>query len=184
MDLVRPESEHLASYAAALRSGWSPDTMRPATALDQLASLEEDPAAFLASMDDPQGKGPMVTLPDGSLAPRLPGFRRWMWDGEFCGSIGLRWQPGTTELPPRCLGHIGYAVVPWKRNLGYATQALRDLLPLAREQTLPFVDLTTQPDNVASQRVIVANGGVLVGEFVEPAEYGGDTGLLYRISLT
>jgi len=167
-----------------LRSGWSPDTMRPATALDQLASLEEDPAAFLASMDDPQGKGPMVTLPDGSLAPRLPGFRRWMWDGEFCGSIGLRWQPGTTELPPRCLGHIGYAVVPWKRNLGYATQALRDLLPLAREQTLPFVDLTTQPDNVASQRVIVANGGVLVGEFVEPAEYGGDTGLLYRISLT
>ena len=184
MDLVRPESEHLASYAAALRSGWSPDTMRPATAADQLASLEGDPAAFLASMDDPEGRGPLVTLPDGSLAPRLPGFRRWMWDGEFCGSIGLRWQPGTTELPPHCLGHIGYAVVPWKRNRGYATQALRDLLPLAWEQGLPFVELTTQPDNVASQRVIVANGGLLVGEFFEPVEYGGDTGLLYRIALT
>jgi len=184
MDLVRPESEHLASYAAALRSGWSPDTMRPATAADQLASLEDDPAAFLASMDDPEGRGPLVTLPDGSLAPRLPGFRRCMWDGEFCGSIGLRWQPGTTELPPHCLGHIGYAVVPWKRNRGYATQALRDLLPLAWEQGLPFVELTTQPDNVASQRVIVANGGLLVGEFFEPVEYGGDTGLLYRIALT
>jgi predicted acetyltransferase len=41
-----------------------------------------------------------------------------MWDGEFCGSIGLRWLPGTEELPPHCLGHIGYAVVPWKRRLG------------------------------------------------------------------
>ena len=184
MDLVRPESGHLASYAAALRSGWSPDTMRPATAADQLASLQDDPVAFLASMDDPQGRGPRVTLPDGSVVPRLPGLRRWMWDGEFCGSIGLRWQPGTTDLPPHCLGHIGYAVVSWKRNRGYATQALGDLLPLAREQALPFVELTTQPDNVASQRVILANGGVLVGEFIEPAAYGGDTGLLYRISLT
>ena len=156
----------------------------PVIEVDQLASLQDDPVAFLASMDDPQGRGPRVTLPDGSVVPRLPGLRRWMWDGEFCGSIGLRWQPGTTELPPHCLGHIGYAVVPWKRNRGYATQALRDLLPLAWEQGLPFVELTTQPDNVASQRVILANGGVLVGEFIEPAAYGGDTGLLYRISLT
>ena len=27
--------------------------------------------------------------------PRLPSYRLWMWDGEFAGSISLRWQPGT-----------------------------------------------------------------------------------------
>jgi predicted acetyltransferase len=39
-----------------------------------------------------------------------------MWDGDFAGAINLRWQPGTAELPPHCLGHIGYGVVPWKRG--------------------------------------------------------------------
>jgi len=35
-----------------------------------------------------------------------------MWDGEFCGQIAFRWQPGTEALPPHCLGHVGYSVVP------------------------------------------------------------------------
>ena len=183
MDLVRPESGHLASYAAALRSGWSPDTMRPATAADQLASLEDDPAAFLASMDDPEGRGPLVTLPDGSLAPRLPGFRRWMWDGEFCGSIGLRWQPGSPELPPYCLGHIGYGVVPWKQRRGYATEALRQMLPLSAAIGLPYAEITTDPANVASQRVIERCGGVLVERFTMPPTSGGGVGLRYRVAL-
>ncbi|WP_227753687.1 MULTISPECIES: GNAT family N-acetyltransferase [Ramlibacter] len=85
-----------------------------------------------------------------------------MWDGEFCGNIDLRWQIGTTELPPHFHGHIGFGVVPWKRGLGYAKSALAQLLPEAASLGLPFVDLTTDPHNFASQRVIVANGGVLV----------------------
>jgi predicted acetyltransferase len=111
-------------------------------------------------MEDREAKGPPVTLPDGSTAKRVPGFKRWMWDGEFCGSIGLRWQPGTTALPPHCLGHIGYAVVPWKQGRGYAKSALSLILREAREVGLPYVEITTDPDNIASQRVITANGGV------------------------
>lgn len=45
------------------------------------------------------------------LVNRLPSFLRLIWDGEFYGSIGLRWQQGTTELPLHCLGRIGNAVV-------------------------------------------------------------------------
>jgi len=71
-----------------------------------------------------------------------------MWDGEFCGSIGFRWQPGTTALPPYCLGHIGYSAVPWKRGNGYATTALRLLLSDARARGLAFVELTTDADNI------------------------------------
>jgi predicted acetyltransferase len=133
MQLVRPGPEHLASYIAALERGWSADNERGVEATrEELSRIHADAAAFLASMEDREAKGPPVTLPDGSAAKRLPGFRRWLWDGEFCGSIGLRWQPGTTALPPHCLGHIGYAVVPWKQRLGYAKLALRLILPEAK----------------------------------------------------
>ena len=106
-----------------------------------------------------------------------------MWDGQFCGSIGFRWQRGTEALPPTCLGHIGYTVVPWKRRRGYATQALRELLPDARAEGLRYVEITTQPDNVPSQRVILANGGVLVEEFVTTAALGGTRKVRYRVPL-
>jgi hypothetical protein len=43
-------------------------------------------------------------------------------------------------------------VVPWKQRLGYATRALAQLLPEARSVGLPFVDITTEPENIASQR--------------------------------
>jgi predicted acetyltransferase len=185
MQLVRPGPEHLASYVAALERGWSADNERGVDAArEELSRIHADAAAFLASMEDREAKGPPVTLPDGSTAERLPGFRRWLWDGEFCGSIGLRWQPGTTALPPHCLGHIGYAVVPWKQRLGYAKSALRLILPEAKAVGLPYVEITTDPDNIASQRVIEANGGILVERFIKPQQFGCKPGLRFRITFT
>ena len=185
MQLVRPGPEHLASYVAALEYGWSADNERGVDAArEELARIQADAAAFLASMEDREAKGPAITLPDGSAAKRLPGFKRWLWDGEFCGSIGLRWQPGTTALPPYCLGHIGYSVVPWKQRLGYAKSALRLILPEAKAVGLPYVEITTDPDNIASQRVIEANGGILVEHFIKPQQFGCKPGLRFRITFT
>jgi len=106
-----------------------------------------------------------------------------MWDGEFCGVIGFRWQPGTTELPPHCLGHIGYSIVPWKRGRGYATRALALLLADIREEGLPYVELTTDTTNIPSQRAILANGGKVVEQFNKPLAYGGAASLRFRIPL-
>jgi predicted acetyltransferase len=185
MQLVRPGPEHLASYVAALERGWSADNERGVEAArEELSRIHADAAAFLASMEDREAKGPPITLPDGSAAKRLPGFRRWLWDGEFCGSIGLRWQPSTTALPLHCLGHIGYAVVPWKQHRGYAKSALRLILPEARAVGLPYVEITTDPDNIASQRVIEANGGILVEPFIKPQQFGCKPGLRFRIMFT
>ncbi len=182
IELRKPTLVELPAYAAALRRGWSPDNVRgKAAADDHLRRIGEDAAAFVASLDDPEAKGPPFAAPDGTLIPRLPGFNRWLWDGDFCGTINLRWQCGTSALPPHILGHIGYAVVPWKRGRGHATEAVRQLLPEASVLCLPFIEITTDPENVASQRVIEKAGGVLFEHYTQPAAYGSRAGLRYRI---
>jgi predicted acetyltransferase len=181
MELRWPDGEMLPSYTEALERGWSPNTLTP-TNDEELETIRRGPAQFVESLVNLEATG-TVTLPDGSSARRIPGYRKWMWDGEFCGSIGLRWQPGTAELPTHVLGHIGYTVVSWKRRRGYATEALRLLLPEAAAQGLPYVEITTDTDNVASQRVITANGGELVEEFVSPASHGARPTFRYRIAL-
>jgi predicted acetyltransferase len=183
MGLVWPGSEHLPSYVAALERGWSPNSLRPSAGVEELLHIEADPELFLSQMVDRDAKGPPVTLPDGTTVPRLPGYRRWIWDGEFCGTVGFRWQPGTTALPPHCLGHVGYAVVPWKRRRGYATRALALLLEDVRSEGLEFVELTTEVSNVASRRVIESNGGVLIERFRPGLAYGLLEDFRFRIYL-
>jgi predicted acetyltransferase len=186
MALVVPAEPFLPGYVAALKRGWSADNVRAsAAAEEELARIAQDPARFLQEKaDDRAAKGGPVKLPDGSVVPRLPGFVRWIWDGAFCGSIGFRWQPGTSALPPHSLGHIGYAVVPWKRNRGYATGALALMLEAATAEGLPYVELTTDIDNTASQSVALANGAEFIERFQKPAQYGaGLQGHRYRIML-
>jgi predicted acetyltransferase len=183
MELVWPAQEYLSSYVYALEQGWSPDNLRPEASLEEREYIAENPGRFLGEQVDRDGKGPPVTLPGGGIVPRLPGFHKWMWDGEFCGTIGFRWQKGTTELPPYCLGHIGYSVVPWKQGRGYATRALGLMLTEAKHEGLAFVEITTDATNIASQRVIEKNGGELLHRFFKPAEYGGAESLRFRIPL-
>ncbi len=181
--LVTPAPEYLTSYRAALETGWSPDNTRAVAAQEEMARLDADPDAFAASLTDREARGGDITLADGSRVRRLPGFRRWLWDGAFCGSFGLRWQAGTEALPPHVLGHIGYAVVPWKRQQGMATEGLRQMLVLAAQEGLRYVELTTDPDNIPSQKVILSNGGALVERFIKGPEYGHAPSFRYRIGL-
>ena len=184
MELRWPGADELPSYVDALERGWSPNTMDPEAGRRQLAEIRDDPDGFLASLVmNPGSTGTPITLPDGSVVRRIPGYDRWIWDGEFCGRIGFRRQPGTEELPPHVFGHVGYAVVPWKRRRGYATEALRMLLGEIAGEGLRWVEVTTDPDNIASRRVVEANGGRLVERFVYPPAIGRGTGLRYRVGL-
>jgi len=178
LQLVEPSVEYLPAYAQALECGWSPNNVRDVSA-ENLVAIRADGVAFIASLLSQTGT---VTLPDGTQIPKLPSRVRWMWDGAFAGQIGLRWQPGTDGLPSHVLGHFGYAVVPWKRRRGYATEALRMMLVEARAVGLGSVEITADKGNIASCRVIEANGGSFVEEFFEP-HYGEDVRLRYRIDL-
>jgi predicted acetyltransferase len=185
MELVVPALDRLTGYAEALKRGgfWPDNIRREASAREELEKIAADPGAFVASLDDREAKGGPITLPDGTQVTRLPGYRRWMWDDGFCGTIGFRWQPGSSALPAYVLGHIGYAVPPWRRGRGYATRALALLLPEARKEGLTSVDLTTDPDNLPSQKVITNNGGVLVERFYKTEGHGGGEALRWRIFL-
>jgi predicted acetyltransferase len=177
---AEPQLAMLASYVDALKQGWSPNTIVNVS-VEQLADIAADPKAFLAVHADAREPGTR-TLADGRVVPVLPMRVRWIWDGTFCGAINLRWQPGTEDLPDYVSGHIGYSVVPWKQGHGLAKKALRHMLLEAREVHLKHVELTTDEDNVASQRVILANGGQFV-QSEPPTAFISTTKHRYRINL-
>jgi len=183
MELVRPAAEHLESYLVALDRVSAMDEPFFKMYQRELAEIAEDSASFLESLDDLEARRPPIELPNGSIIPRIPSITRWMWDGEVCGSAQLRWLPKTTDLPPYCLGHISYAVFPWKRQMGYASAALAQILPSARDLGMEFVEVVADVENVLSQKVIVRNGGKLVEEFMKPVLSGGGQAFRYRISL-
>lgn len=174
--LLPPGLDRLAGYAAALAAGWSPDTSQDVSA-SHLAALRRNPHAFLFDLTRQDGT---VVQASGRRVRRLPGRVYWLDDGEFCGIINLRYLPGTDALPDYVSGHIGYAVVPWKRRRGYATSALGLILPVAGEVGLRRIEITCDDDNEPSRRVIEKNGGRLIAR---RPEAGGVTKLVFRIDL-
>jgi predicted acetyltransferase len=184
IELLRPTTALLASYVSALEAGWSPDNVRKEVAArEQLHAIKLDAGAFVDGLDDSTASGGPIPLPDGSTIARLPSIVRWIWDGDFSGAIGFRWQAGTTELPANVLGHIGFSVVPWKRGNGYAKQALNLMLDEVRLHGLSYVELTVDPENIASQRVTAACNGVLIERFKKTSAYGFAETFRYRIEL-
>lgn len=100
----------------------------------------------------------------GPASGRVPQTYYFLWDGdEIVGVFKLRHRLND-ELRQRC-GHVGYSIHPNLRGRGYATAGLSRLIKEARrivqEDTLL---LFTEAANIASQRVIVANGGVCTSD--------------------
>ncbi|AXA38733.1 GNAT family N-acetyltransferase [Rhizobium leguminosarum] len=165
--LLQPDLENLSGFEAALAAGWSPDPRRAgneAHVHGELQRLRQNRLGFLHDL-----------IPDGrqragSGSPPLTTRLFWIWDGEFCGSISLRFQAGTEELPPEVSGHVGYSVVPWKQRNGHATTALSLLMAVASKEGLDRLVVLCNEDNDASRRVIERNGGELFMRGPHPSD--------------
>ncbi len=85
---------------------------------------------------------------------------------EYIGSINIRHE--LTDWLRRFGGHIGYAIRPKRRRMGYGTLMCKLALEEARAIGLDRVLITCDADNPGSRRIIEANGGVFENEVPQP----------------
>ena len=79
-------------------------------------------------------------------------------EDEIVGRLSLRHH--LNDFLARIGGHIGYGVIPSHRKKGYATEMLRQALPICLSLGLDKVLITCDVDNVGSRKVIEGCGGV------------------------
>ncbi len=146
-----PEEPRLVWPTTAVRTsylvGEQADCLVRGTPTDWLRAASEDFGAFVA-----RGRGVQIRW-------GVPSTVFWYVSGEYyLGTLVVRHRL-TAELA-EAGGHVGYHVVfPWRRQ-GHATRMLAAGLAECRQLGLSRVLLTCDPDNEASRRVILANGGV------------------------
>ncbi len=146
-------------------------------------SYEQSPAQYFARLNDLKG-GWEFKQKDGTVRTGLPQITRWSFiDEVMVGTINLRWQNGTNELPEYVIGHIGYQIFPKYRGLGLATQQLTLMKELAKEVGLDLLYISHRIENLASQKVILRNGGIFIEDITVLPEHGGWKGKSYKIPL-
>ena len=90
---------------------------------------------------------------------RVPSIQFVSFDdiGNALGFLNLRLRLNEGLL--NHAGHIGYSIRPSERGKGYAKEALRQGLQIAKEKNIKRALVTCSTENPASRAVILANGG-------------------------
>ncbi|MBR5767566.1 MAG: GNAT family N-acetyltransferase [Clostridia bacterium] len=98
-------------------------------------------------------------------------------DGRLVGTINVRWDLNEEMLA--YAGHIGYGIRPSERRKGYNKINLYFALGEARKQGLGEVIVGCSAKNVGSERTILALGGVLEHDGIDP--HNGEITRVYSI---
>ena len=118
-----------------------------------------------------------INIPEGWV----PDSTFWLVQGQYIlGVCDIRHH--LTNALQDFGGHIGYSVRPGERNKGYGTLMLKLAKEKARQLGLDRMRITCAKTNIASQRVIQKNGGVLESESY--SEKGGRITQRYWITIS
>lgn len=109
------------------------------------------------------------TCPEGRVPSNIFIAVR-MADNRIVGVIDLRHHLGNPVLR-EWGGHFGYIVRPSERGKGYAKEMVHQNLLKCKELGLHKVMITCDRNNIASERTILANGGVFEKEVLVDGEY-------------
>jgi predicted acetyltransferase len=165
--LVQPSGRHARSYVAALREGFRRGAQETVS-VRRIRQIETDFAAYVAAITDQTGR---IRLPTGDIVPKVPFSVFWLVeDDEFIGEANIRHQLNAYLIKEG--GHIGYGIRPSRQRQGYGKLILALALEECRLLGLERVLVTCLHDNIASARIIEANGGELENVVRHPAGRG------------
>jgi predicted acetyltransferase len=159
--LERPSVEYQASFIQAVKEFQSEPPPFNTGSMGRyqdvsLNDLEVNFDAFLQGLDD--------FAAGRNLKPGLvPQSTFWLIDNrEFIGRASVR--HFLNESLTRVGGHIGYEIRPTRRGRGYGNLILRLALEKSRGLGIDRALVTCDSVNLASRRIIEANGGALENE--------------------
>lgn len=109
------------------------------------------------------------TCPEGRVSSNIFIAVR-ISDNKIVGVIDLRHHLGNPVLR-EWGGHFGYIVRPGERGKGYAKEMVRQNLINCKELGLHKVMITCNRNNIASEKTILANGGVFEKEVLVDGDY-------------
>ncbi len=164
------------SYVEALREGFRRGD-QSAKKPGEIDRIERNFETFVADLTRKTGD---VVLPDGQVIPRVPGDVFWLVDDmTFIGEIGVRYR--LNDFLMKIGGHAGYGIRPAFQRQGYGKLILKLALDVLRERGVERALVTCYDHNLASAKVIEANGGLLENIIDDPR--GGGKSRRYWIDL-
>lgn len=154
MKLVQPSKKYKKSFLQAVEEYHAVDAEDRRDIFElNIEELQHDFSLYVSKvLSQSEGKN----LPEGYV----PQTTFWLIDSdEFIGRVSIRHI--LTESLLQEGGHIGYDVRPSKRRMGYGEKILELSLSKAKKLGIRKALVTCYETNVASRKIIEANGGVL-----------------------